>query len=1735
MLKKITFSVVFFFFLSIQTIQSQIVIFNDSTNISQLYLNECGKSDTFTTFIRVASGSLSGITQYSDTLPDNFLITGFIGHAAINSVNGIGSNVITFNLNAGVLNAAPTTGVYLKFLVRAKCGSNGLLDAPHHMLLTSGAGYNQLKFGQDFVSGIKAPTLIIEARNNVNNTNAVIGNTYSRNWKIRNTGTNSEVDTVWIRIVYQAGISYNSIKIDGSTVTPSIVNGDTIWYKLIKNLRNSSSFAGDTVFLEDLYTVNSCTDVSGSSEISAYYGCFNIPSCDIKSVFASTQLPNLVPQITSRVFNIINGCYNAYDTVEIMYINSGNGIANNLRVRFDQSYPIEAYTWPNPASISYIDTASILTKVGKTSTYAKIKLDSVVNYGFNRPFWPVANPIATVYLKPDTLNAGDTLFVKFLRFRAMYNDILCSATENYINASATYTNFCGNAQYNFNKTNINGEAHRYYGKTGFNGPAYLANGDSSIFEFTTVRGAGFSHYVKPGYFFMAKFNLPPGIKWNGDSSNLRLTTINGVLQRKVDSFSYNSSTGVLEAYYRNYNNVGGVIVKPKFYLDCSVPGAGGTQSISIQYFHTNMVSGCGNQFLPLSCIDNYPITQICPGPCPRGGVVPYFSQFRRTTFGLPDNDNNGVPDGSGSIDMNKVEWNKLAPRDTFVLSYKGRILRGSASPAANFEFGYGSIYIPTYANYINVVNGSIKVKDASSGTTFTVNNLSNSRFDTSGRSRIVFDFSGNSSGFPGGFYYDNNDSFEFTGTFVFNKDVVEGAVADNTITTKNSFYVSHYANPTSDTAKYRCLDLPGNYRVVVVYKGYNGGFITRPSGCEQAAMYSDYFQSVGDCCANYAGSLHFPYEYRLFTTLDTIKVKIPTGYILDSTYADYVYTTGAGNAASKRFWSMTPVSISGEWYSFLLTPYYTFAGGSQVPSTTGSYWTMRNFIRPSCALPIGTEHIQYTADRWTGRNSWTGIGLRGVANNHNRGIISYQNAAQIDIANVGPSVVQTPDKGVTWDFQVQNNALSAVATNVWVAFKNLSNKIVVDSVKEISTGTKLTQVNGIFRVGNVNGLGSIKTYKIYAKYTACTFDSMKVFTGWSCSGYPANLAATSGTCRPDSTSVYLDPLNPLIQTDLISTPPSLSNLCDTLEWIVSVSNRQIGTAYNVNLDVRIPNGGAGATILPGSAYKYPYNAASYSNIKPVNLGGGTFRFRISDSINVIKNNGLRPIGELPNNEILLKIRMVTNCSYVSGSSIRFIARANKACGTALTPDAEFNPLRIIGAPAPKLLIAAGISGEIRPCNTPIDVNIKLENLEGGNTNNQDSIVIILPSNVEYIPGTINFSLNGFTQSIPTIMNVGDRQRLSWCPVPLDGFDSSKFELQVQAKSNTPCGINAELETSSQSTYTASCGATICKSNVQNSHDAKIVPVFKPNINILSGNIVVSKDTTIGNIGFVDTLAINNVAMVNTGNEVGTVNIKAFKDVNFNNKYDVGENLYWNNSSIILPSGASKTLDTFINYSHNVLPDTVKVAFSVECNCNNNLVALIPSFLVPLNIEILNINAQWINKEKTSSKISWTASEDQNLAYYLIERKVANGNFVVIGIMNASGNFNQLNSYEFDDINIPNESVLMFYRVKAVASNGDYSYSKIVSLNKSNQNLNISIYPNPVNEGDITITFSQMNGENIELILTDVSGKTIYNQSFSIDNNHFSHPVILSDLAKGIYFVNVKTESGNVSSYKVIKH
>lgn len=1722
--RKLLITLIFCFIaaISFKTKAQTVVVFGDSTKVSQLLLNECGESDTFTTYIRVAVGSLAGTVNYTDTFPSNFIFTGVVSDPVITGVAGTGTNIASLILSTSLLNGS-STGYKIKLLIRAKCGANGLLTSKHGMLLTATAFYSY-KAGLDFVSGIKAPTLILEARNTVDNANAVLGQTYLRNWRIRNTGTNSRIDTIWFSTVYQQGTQYTDLIVDGVPVAPTRISGDSIFYRIIKTFRNQSIFPGDTVFVQEAYKVNSCTNPSGSSTVSTYWGCLNAPICNVASRFPSTQIPLTVPNIKASLVETKYGCYGSYDTVTLMYFNTG-GNATDVRMRFDGNYPIPAYQ-NDPdisASISYFDTASIQVKVKYNGTYVHQSPDSTVRFDNSRSFWPETNPAGIVYLNKKLFKSGDTVFVKFRRFRGKYDNTYCSNTEIYLNYHVYFKNNCGNAFYDVPMTNIQGEAHRYYGKTNYNAPAYLIFNDTGSFEFTTLRGSHFNHFQSANSLFMLKVEVPPGLIWDGDTSVLKLTRVGDpTMNKRVDSWSWNPTTRILEAYWKIPNdNTYAVTAKPNFYLNCGVPGAGGTQSIYAQWFRIPQVKNCLWQLLPYSCRDGNPLTMICPSPCPRGGVVPYLSEFRRTTFGLPDNDQNGIPDGSGSIDMTKVEWNKLAPRDTFTLTYKGWIARGSQSPTS-FTNGYGRVWIPNYGSQVSPVSAKITIKDLSAGSTFTVNNLPTTTLDTGVRRTLRYDFSNTVTGFPTGYIFDHGDSFTFTATYIYNPTVAENANPDDAVTASISLYVSPYANPVVDSAKYRCIDLPGTYRVVNVYKGYNGGFVARPVGCQQIAVYSDYFQSVGDCCSNYAGSTHFPYEYRLFTTLDTVRIRIPAGYVLDSTRITYVYTAGAGKGGSRVF-SLPVHSVSGEWYTFLLTPFYNFAGGTQVPSTTGSYWQMYNYIKPTCSLPVGNVQTQFTADRWLGKNTWSGISVRGVANNHNRGTYEYMEAAQLDLSNLGASNVLAINKVATWDIKLQNSAVTAIANNTWVAFKSNTGGIVVDSIRNIATNALMPSTGGVFKLGDIAGGGTVNTYKLYAHYNACIYDSLSVYSGWTCQAYPTSLAAAVGSCRNDSIKVYIQPLSPLVQTDLVIQPPDPISLCDTLNWLVSVSNRQVASAYNVTLDVIFPNGGVGNSIIPSYGYKYPYNQPTFTSISPVAIGGGVFRFYLSDSIASLGLNGLRPIDESPNNQIYLNVRALTNCDFTSGSAVRFIVNSKKACNVALTPDAEFDPVNISGAPAPKLLLGGSVEAPITTCDKDFTVRISVRNYELSPTNLNDRLYVTLPSGAEFVTGSTVYTRNAFATAAPIVTTVGGLQRLEYISHQVPSNDSSVFTIKIRSNSNTACGSTSVIVVSSRSKYIAVCGLGTCTSEVLNWEDTKNMPVYKPDLRFITGTMRMIKDTSLGNIFMSDTIQAKNLTFTNTGNDTANVvYLQFFHDLNGNKTKDLAESV-WSRDTIynVLP-GETRLLNWTKIFGHNTVPDSLRLFINTACNCNQSAFVASPTNeFIPLSISLGYFTVRKVNQ---NGLLEWLTYQENNSSHFEIERKLPGSSaFEKIATLPAAGFSIDNRYYRYFDPLVNLKQGEIYYRIKMIDANGNGDYSPVRSLlNYTGDLYHVNIVPNPSN-GTFSVWLDAIDGDEYQIEVFNVQGEKISNleKQGSIDGNSKVVSYDKSALSSGMYIVKVK--------------
>ncbi|WP_068599343.1 T9SS type A sorting domain-containing protein [Vaginella massiliensis] len=82
----------------------------------------------------------------------------------------------------------------------------------------------------------------------------------------------------------------------------------------------------------------------------------------------------------------------------------------------------------------------------------------------------------------------------------------------------------------------------------------------------------------------------------------------------------------------------------------------------------------------------------------------------------------------------------------------------------------------------------------------------------------------------------------------------------------------------------------------------------------------------------------------------------------------------------------------------------------------------------------------------------------------------------------------------------------------------------------------------------------------------------------------------------------------------------------------------------------------------------------------------------------------------------------------------------------------------------------------------------------------------------------------------------------------------------------------------------------------------------------------------------------------------------------------------------------------------------------------------------------------------------------------------------------------------------------------------------------NENLEIKIYPNPVN-GNLTV--NGINQDNVSLLLFDITGKIVYQNKLNVNQNKIE--ISVSNLEKGVYFIKIFNEFGKfLHSEKVLK-
>jgi hypothetical protein len=186
----------------------------------------------------------------------------------------------------------------------------------------------------------------------------------------------------------------------------------------------------------------------------------------------------------------------------------------------------------------------------------------------------------------------------------------------------------------------------------------------------------------------------------------------------------------------------------------------------------------------------------------------------------------------------------------------------------------------------------------------------------------------------------------------------------------------------------------------------------------------------------------------------------------------------------------------------------------------------------------------------------------------------------------------------------------------------------------------------------------------------------------------------------------------------------------------------------------------------------------------------------------------------------------------------------------------------------------------------------------------------------------------------------------------------------------------------------------------------------------------------------------------------------------------------------------------------------------------------------LPVQLVSLDGELLNN--TQTQLSWKTASELNTDRFEILRKASNSNsFIKVGEVKAAGNSSALLYYTWlDNVSQLSEGNI-FYKLKTVDKNGDFSISNTIKVTKTPLNIdNVRIFPNPTNDV-VNVSFNLKLDAETSIIIYDQSGKKVKEVFIPNSSGHVSKDFDLSGLAAGIYTIAVKSSGVNISEKLVI--
>lgn len=1349
-------------------------------------LSICGTTDTaqFKVF-NVSPGSLTSI-KVTLTLPPGVLYkTGSIVGT------GLSENNIT-NLNKPVFNG-PNIGLAGNFVFRvhltADCDLLTFLNKsniPDLKIRVDYSGNYDLGTSLPFI--VKVPSIQFSTITNQTFT----GNIGTKFQRVITIGNFGKGPLSALKLTRYNGKDIKNYFVKGGSTT---FKTDTVITILgaadFKKIGNLDTFfdQNETITITDSNEIKGCKSLNTNYELS--WGCGG-KECTIVKSSGSAQISNQVPNLVFFPKSPTVTCYNDGNPIpmELKFTNNGQLEAKNTHITLETEY-----------YFTYFDTAYLKIRKGWKGIPQYVKYDSVKKTSYGTGFYSCvgANSIAKIYINVGNIAKGDTIY---LTWRGMICQPLGCNAAHYINGwlySGRYYDQCNNVKTQPQAWGRYPNLHQS-GVSPFT-PTDLVNGQSGIFRYT-ISGTSLLALDASAKMKM-DLVIPPGLVHSKNVSDFYL------VDAGLTGFWYPDSLVMVKDTLRAWFpttfkiNVANADLVIKLTADCSIKNANGFQNVTLVWDYLPNAKCSPKQWLKLFCT-TVRLKIHCTNSC-NGGL--FFKNFsaERTNFGSPDNNNDGLPDASGALDKTKIRKERVMVGDTITSVFQGKVLKSGSITV--WRFGYAESTI-SYGDYLDVVSADVEIYRYGKKSTGSCAKLVRIKKIKSGvNATFKFDFSLDSIAFgtciSKSFLWATNDSIRLIVKYKLTKNLGGTSI---TSSFSNLFYLGSLPNPSAAN-RYQC----DSFSAQVVLTGYY--FTNCCAGtynfnnCGRVDLQNNFYLGIGTCCTNYGGNNYFPYEYRNFGRLKAIRFYNPPGLrVLKSTM--YQYRTSGSNVTTLEFKdTIKPVKTGTFPLEYETSKYYKDSSKGKINlSDDGFHGTFVASVEPSCELPSGVN-IPIRYDFIFERKGSLGKGFDTIPSGGSSDVMIF-NKPVITVKPTIPTIYASKDTA-EWEIIYTNYSSTYSTANSWF-YPDNSGRVKVVEIRDSKNDTLLKPQNGIFKAGQL-AFNTTRKFKVRAIYNSCEKDSIVIYTGWNCVGYPSDFS--SYPCTTERTPLYLEPQNTQFQLTLTDSADK-GDLCTTTPYTILLENVGATTAYNNKIQITLP---IGMEVVPGqSKYKYPLSGSFVSAGLPKLVSGTTYEWDLS-ALNSTIQKGFVGVNDVAKNKVLLSFRVSTSCDYSSGNFIRASASANIRCGDPVQvyPTVS-NPYNIAGVIRPYYSLLKCIADSILPCEKPGKVKVKILILGPDTTGIEDKFQVVLPKGFTYDSTLYSSIHNGPVKNKPASRDINGSTELEWnLPHGIKPADSLEFTFGYSADNRyVNCG-NSDIYCQSVVKQEVTCvsSKSKCKINV----------------------------------------------------------------------------------------------------------------------------------------------------------------------------------------------------------------------------------------------------------------------------------------------------------------------------------